>query len=325
MNRPAIPRRLLVFAAFLLSGVAPAPADNGWEGHILSLTWENDAISDTDRHYTHGARVAYLSRDNALPRWARWLADHVPAVGMKKQADKLGLEAGQEIYTPEDLQNTALIPNDRPYAGWLYTSLSLQRRGQTTHAWPVMETLRLDLGIIGPEALAEEAQRVLHGDEPTGWHHQLGLEPGFGLRYDRRYLFARRNAGPGWGAHFIPRVAASAGNVHTFLGAGSLVRFGYNVPNEFHVPRGPTPLRFGVYFFGGVEGRVVGRNIFLDGNTFRSSHSVEKKLLVADFTAGCTVVLKRVELTAAYVFRTREFHGQRESDAFGSATVAVKF
>jgi len=40
---------------------------------------------------------------------------------------------------------------------------------------------------------------------------------------------------------------------------------------------------FGWYVFLGTQGRAVGHNIFLDGNSVRESASVEKKPLVADF------------------------------------------
>ena len=43
---------------------------------------------------------------------------------------------------------------------------------------------------------------------------------------------------------------------------------------------------FGWYLFGGVEGRAVAHNLFLDGNTFAKSLSVQKKTFVADFQGG---------------------------------------
>jgi hypothetical protein len=188
-----------------------------------------------------------------------------------------------------------------------------------------METFRLDVGVIGPESLAEETQKIWHGVDPQGWDHQLRTEPGVVLRYDRRYLFSGQAGESGWGYHFIPDLGGSVGNVATLLSAGSTLRFGYKVPNEFEAPHGPTPFQFGAYAFAGVEGRFVVRNVFLDGNTFRSSHSVDKKPLVADAKIGITLVLKMVELTASHVFRTREFNHQQSSDSFGSATLTFKF
>ena len=117
----------------LLSGLASGPvAAGGVEGERVSLLWENDAVVRTDRHYTQGARVSYLSRDNTLPDWLSSVSRGLPAFGMKVGAQKYGLGAGQEIYTPKNLGSAVLVADDRPYAGWLYGRLTLERRG----TWP---------------------------------------------------------------------------------------------------------------------------------------------------------------------------------------------
>src|SRR5256885_11611569 len=57
-----------LFRSLLLAVAVSGVADNGWEGQILSFTEENDAPAHTDRWYTQGGRITYLSRDNALPQ-----------------------------------------------------------------------------------------------------------------------------------------------------------------------------------------------------------------------------------------------------------------
>jgi len=300
-------------------------ADNGWEDHILSLTWDNDATYGTDRHYTQGVRLSYFSRDDALPKWLRRLSDWLPAIGLDVQARKFGVALGQEIYTPADLQISTPITTDRPYAGWLYTRLSLQRRGEVSPAWLAKEELSLDLGIIGPESGAREDQYIAHFEKPQGWRNQLKTEPAFDLRYDRRYLYRLRDSAEQWGVDVIPSFTGVGGTVATFLELGTTLRFGYRIPNEFEAAKQPTPLGYGAYLFTGAEGRYVIRNIFLDGNTFTSSQHVEKKPFVADIRVGVTFVLKRVELTAAQTLRTREFDGQKCYDSFGTAMATFKF
>src|SRR4051812_40172793 len=131
-----------------------AQGNDGWEGRIFSLKWENDAVDGTDKHYTQGARLEYFSSDNSLPNWLEAFSDVLPAIGYDMQAQKFGLGVAQEIYTPEDLTNSVLVLNDRPYAGWLYGRALLQRRGPGPMGTMARETLRLDLGVIGPESLA---------------------------------------------------------------------------------------------------------------------------------------------------------------------------
>jgi lipid A 3-O-deacylase len=80
----------------------------------------------------------------------------------------------------------------------------------------------------------------------------------------------------------------------------------------------------GYYFFAGTQGRVVGRNIFLGGNSFRTSPSVSKKNLVGDAQAGFSVLWsKSLRLDISVALCTEEFHGQRTSD--DSCTAALSF
>ena len=65
--------------------------------------------------------------------------------------------------------------------------------------------------------------------------------------------------------------------------------------------------------------------VFLDGNTFRSSPSIDKRTLVAEARYGAVLVLNRVELALTYVFRTPEFVGQTKDDAYGSLMLKIKY
>jgi hypothetical protein len=74
-----------------------------------------------------------------------------------------------------------------------------------------------------------------------------------------------------------------------------------------------------------VEGRAVAHNIFLDGNTFGSSASVDRRVLVADVSVGASVNYGNTKLTYALVYRTKEFYGQDEGQLFGSVSVNFAF
>lgn len=311
---------LLTLTCLLLPS---AMADNAWEGQSLSFGVENDALTGDDRHYTAGTSIRYLSQDDAIFDWTRSLSRLLPPLGFEIEAEKWSMEVGQQIYTPEDLQASDVMPDDRPYAGWLYARAALQRRGSSFGSSLAMDWIGLDLGVVGPESLAEYTQEMFHGNDPEGWGNQLETELAVNLRYLRRQLFERRFAG--WRLHFIPFLDASAGNVDTHLGAGAQLRFGYNVPNEFEVPRHPTQPGWGAYVFSGVEGRWVIRNLFLDGNSFRSSHSVEKEPLVGSLSFGVGLVFKRLEVLLAHTFLSQEFETQDTRDSFSSATVIFKF
>ena len=70
----------------------------------------------------------------------------------------------------------------------------------------------------------------------------------------------------------------------------------------------------------------VGRNIFLDGNSFRTSPSVSKKNLVGDVQAGFSVLWsKSLRLDVTVALRTEEFHGQRTPDDICTAALTFSW
>lgn len=310
--------------ALWLSGAASfLQAEDGWEGHVLTLNFDNDLTARLDRHYTSGVRLSYLSADDWGPGWLARLGEALPSWGFESAAQKWGLEIGQHIYTPEDLHRPDLQVHDRPYAGWLYVSPALQRRGPAHGRLLLMETVRLDLGLTGPPSLAEQAQDWAHRTDPSGWSHQLKTELAFALRYQRRYRVAWRAPGQGWGVDLLPQTFVNLGTLEVSAGAGATVRAGYQIPNEF--APGLSRRRWGAYVFAGLNGRWVGHNLFLDGNTFRSSHRVDRQPACGQFQAGLALVLKSVELAAAHTYLSPEFEGQPEWDQFSSIFLTVKF
>ena len=204
-----------------------------------------------------------------------------------------------------------------------------------TNRAPRSKNFEINLGIIGRESYAEEAQTEIHRARgfplPNGWDNQLKTEPGLALRYSRLWLF--RAANEGKAADLIPHYGASLGNVATYANAGITLRAGYNIPEDFGaqtidttpVETGTRHPKWGLYFFGGCDGRAIAYNAFLDGNLFHKSHHVDKNFLVADVRYGAAIILKKLELNYSYVFRSKEFHKQQDTDAFGSLTLKYKF
>ena len=73
-----------------------------------------------------------------------------------------------------------------------------------------------------------------------------------------------------------------------------------------------------------MEGRYVAHSIFLDGNTFRDSHSVDREPLVGDLQAGLVLTWKDVRLSFTNIFRTDEFEGQSSPTEFGSISLSLR-
>jgi lipid A 3-O-deacylase len=84
-------------------------------------------------------------------------------------------------------------------------------------------------------------------------------------------------------------------------------------------------MRFGFYMLTSLNGMAVAWNIFLKGNTFTESHSVDKKPFVAEFTSGLSIAVSRINLSFANIYQTKEFEGQRDNQKYGSITCYFSF
>lgn len=307
------------------------------DARTFEVVQDNDWFGGTDRWDTNNLRLTYLSapledepETGGGIRWASLPFGETPGFFQAWSAS-----VGQALFTPESKSTRTLIEDDRPYAGWLYVALGLQK--QSTRQ---LDALELTMGVVGPWALGEEAQNFVHSNDLQGWDNQLENEPGFILSW-RRFLRAAPWPGAGWGHDLIPSFGFAAGNVYSYLNAGLELRAGYNLPSDFGssmaweagrvsiAPSSPDDPRFnghwGVHGFLGVNGRYVARNIFLDGNTWRDSHSVDREEWVADLSAGFAFIFKRVKLTYTHALRTREFEEQDEVQTYGSVNFAVTF
>jgi lipid A 3-O-deacylase len=308
--------------------------------NTYSVQWENDRIANTDRHYTNGFRLSWVSgaRDSD-PMWVKDVLEALYPFASLRQG-RVGAAFGQSIFTPENTATSGLITDDRPYAGWLYGAISVhaETNRAPASATDTLDTVELNLGVVGPWALGRQVQNGVHDlinvGRSNGWGHQLDNEPGVMLIGERRWRPAPWKLF-GLEAGAIPHIGGSVGNVMTFASAGAILRVGQNLGVDYGPPLIRPSLsglaavekRSGLawYVFAGVQGRGVVHDIFLDGNTFSSSHSVEKKRLLGDAQVGLAVIYKGVRLAMAQIFRTREFDGQRQADRFGAISLSANF
>lgn len=80
-----------------------------------------------------------------------------------------------------------------------------------------------------------------------------------------------------------------------------------------------------MHLFASFDGRAVARDIFLDGNTFQDSHSVDKKYLVGDVSLGLGLIHRRWKFSLARVWRSKEYDGQQEPHKFGSVSLSYSY
>ncbi len=337
--------RITAFAVMLLWSGAGAAADVETAQNLM-FYFENDTFAGTDKNYTNAVKLSWVSEDvREYEEIKGPLLKRSPVINrmLRKKGYlwNVGLSMGQNIYTPENTETDELVADERPYAGLLYIALAVHRKNVR-----LLDTLELTLGVVGPLSLAEDAQRFVHDvigiDSPDGWDHQLENEPGLALTWQRSWRMLTGGEPGGWSIDLIPHIGATAGNIQTYVNGGFGFRFGYNIPKDFGTslarpagnvsaaadeddPRFSRTSEFSLYGFLRAEGRAVAWNVFLDGNTWRDSHSVDKKPFVADASAGVALVYKSVKLAYAHVYRTREYDRQDEGQIFGSVSLTITY
>lgn len=311
-------------AAALAAGPAAAAERDG----TLSLVWENDLFAQKDQHYTNGLQALWVP-DAAPPAWLLRVARLLPAGAGEVRH---GYALGHSMFTANDISLVEPPPGEPLYAGWLYGSAGVS-------AWSGRQAdqLTLTLGVVGPAALAEQGQKFVHkitdSKDPRGWDTQLENEPGLVITYQRSWRGYAVALPSGNRLDFTPHVGGALGNVYTYANAGFTLRYGRQLPRDegpLRVQPGPPGAGlyaagddFGWYLFAGVDGRAVARNLFLDGNTFEDSRSVDKEAFVADLQIGTAFTWRGARLSYAQVLRTREYDHQRDPTDFGALTLSL--
>jgi len=310
--------------------VEPAPPH---KAGTLSFVLENDLFVNADRHYTSGVHLSWLAAPGAEPEWIGDAFRTLPIFSDTKDL-RVELALGQSMYTPRDISLINPPDRDRPYAGWLYATA-----GVISETKSHLDQLQFGLGIVGPASFAEQSQKTVHeiigSRDPKGWDSQLKTEPTVQFTYQRSWRYVAAPDFFGLKLDATPHAGAALGNAFTYANAGMMLRLGHNTPKDYGPPRVQPSLPgsgyfepvgdFGFYFFAGVDGRAVGRNMFLDGNLFADSRSVDKRPLVGDLQAGLAVIWRGARFAYTHVMRSQEFDGQEQPDRFGAFSVSLRF
>ncbi len=302
------------------------------EKGIFNVVIENDIFAGSDSDYTNGIRFSWLSSEEAMPAWIQSVAQALPIAGTGHK--RISIAAGQSMFAPEDLSRSDQVVGDQPYAGWLYGSV-----GMVSDTGKTLDNVMLTIGVVGPLSFAEQSQKFVHhavdSQHPNGWDNQLKNEPGIVLTYERKWRNIYEISPFGLSADVTPHIGANLGNINTDASAGATLRLGYDLPADYGPPRIRPSLpgsdffvptdALGGYLFTTIGERAVARNIFLDGNTFRDSASVDKKNFVHSLQVGAAVTYGETRLSYTQVFMSKEYDTQKQPSVFGALTLSHRF
>lgn len=323
------------------SFLAQAGEQSGVSWDTVTLTWDNDLFtySNTDRHYTNGIHVRLESKpltafdESSAPGLFVPMIEALPISSGTFQQRTVAYSAGQKMFTPDDITLASPRPDDMPYAGLLYASADFSA-STSNYA----DLFRLTLGLVGPGSLAKQTQKAAHKlvgvDDPKGWSHQLGNEIVFSALYERRHLLASGN----WGGHasfdLVGIGRGEIGTLNTGAEAGLAIVFsetGMNghrklqsdVAGNGYLSR--SDLKQGWFGYLGTTGRVTLRNVFLDGNTYRDSPSVDKKPINGSVFLGFGFAAAGWIVSAGWSLESKRFDTQEKGMRYGSLSLTYRY
>ncbi|MCR9190000.1 lipid A deacylase LpxR family protein [Marinobacter adhaerens] len=207
---------------------------------IFNIAWDNDLFTGSDRGYTNGVGLSYLTSsaetsDTGSARLAVAARDHLsflPGIGSNSRDHALSFSLRQLMVTPEDLSRTEPQFNDIPYAGYLSV-------GATLWSWDAdrITGFGAQIGVVGPESGAKASQKLVHkitgSEPPKGWDNQLGTDVVGGLTAEHGRKLWQFGQPDDLEQQFSAVGSGILSSFQTSASAGAVWRIGRNLSDNF--------------------------------------------------------------------------------------------
>lgn len=297
-------------------------ADN-WQIKNINFHTENDADIRTDEAYSYGSDIGILY--------------YIDDLNTSKKDNYISFSYVQQIYTPNDINNTQLIKNDRPYAGYTYFQVGFHQSHNNN-----LKSFLFQLGIVGKSSKMKGVQKFVHGligsPTPNGWEHQLLDEITVQFNYSHQ-KYEKIETVFDYDAVLITNNGFDFGNVSTKVYSSYLYRYGFNLPKNYSIlpiynsnyskiPLNSTQTyskKWGFCLNLGTRVNIVIKNIFTDGNSFKDSHDVHKNMLVLDVIYGFSLTYDKYSLDYIRTHTTKEYKTQDDIYSYGSLLFSYNF
>jgi len=266
-----------------------------------AVTMDNDLFVGNDSGYTSGIYFSYFEGSDGADFEPAWLTR---LLQWKHDNDSLIYHYnvttfGQVMVTPSDI--TIEIPqnDDVPYSGLLF----IQQSNIKVFS-DYSDKVSALIGVLGPYSKAEQSQKIVHelidSDIPQGWDYQLKDELVFQVsrgRVWRGWYSSDNNTDILFGAD------AKLGTLESSLTAGMMIRYGINIEKTYSTAmlsndRSSNPINIdsGWYVYASISAAYIANIIYLDGNTFKDSPSVDYDPLQADLHVGLAYAWKNFSI-----------------------------
>lgn len=328
-------RQRIFFLAFTLFLLQPMTvcAEIDW----ISFTLDNDLFVGNDNGYTNGFYVSFFDvgeTDDKIPSNGYLVSPLMWS--MPKKEVKGAVNAymvGQTMSTPSDIRIVVPDAIELPYSALLALTNSYVTV-KTTYA----DRSSTTLGVVGPAAFGEEAQKNVHevigSDEPQGWDTQLKNEFVFQFSRARTWRLWVNNSDS---FDLLTNTELRVGTIQSSIDTNMTIRLGSDLISSyattlFNSSRtiNPNAVNNGWYIYTGINCGYIFNQIFTDGNTYRNSRSIDYQKEYIGVTAGLSYSWESLSLAFAINDTNIIQGGSREKvlenlTRFGTLSLAYKF
>ncbi len=326
---------LLVFAA---TDTTWAQSDSTRQNPTWRFEIANDVMFDSDNQFTNGfsfQKHSTTSADIDDLQGARAFGKGL-ARRLLPQRDGLvyrkGLRIGQNMATPELIEDPDIILDDVPYHGLLAAESSWIAFNDDEYTG-----FGLTLGIVGEYSFAEDVQKAVHSlidaTDPEGWDNQLDNEPVINVYYSKKKKFVNNDT-----FDLALSFDAALGNYHSGINAGAEMRIGRK-PGGFTVLADPLGRSMA---YDATLGRQDGRseayfsliarawawgvfmplegNILVSGNEWTDNNTIDPENVVGQAIAGFHFVWQRFGVHMTWTFQTDTVKEESIGGGFSDST-----
>lgn len=187
---------------------------NRQNGHWLRFGLANDVVFQTDKYYTNGINLEYISENN------------FSLLHFLHNSESVSFNAvtlRQDIFTPQKMNGGEYTGLDRPFASYLLLG---SRKTSLNYDKKFLFTSQFEVGVLGKNAGGDLVQNGVHAALPTssivhGWENQVksDLALNYGIEIEKGFV---NHSWFGLSGH----INGKLGLPYTYAGAGLTLRAG---------------------------------------------------------------------------------------------------
>ncbi len=284
---------------------------------------DNDAylFYGQDRYYTNGL---FLNFRHAIDQ--QKLNNHLEKITYE-------ISIGQKIYNPISGYRPKIETQDRPFAGYLYAGASVNLFYKKESSLK----FGLELGTIGPDALGEDAQKLLHKlvgfYEIKGWEYQIKNEKAINLSTQFTKLLGRSSI---YKSDFSLESYANVGTTFSGAGIGMLFRsgnfnqlFNSSYTNSLISNNSKTEklVKNELFFYAKPQLNYIAYDATIQGSMFnnKSPLTFNIKPLVFVQQIGFNYSSPRYTFDFSLYFKSKEVKSKAKAHQYGSISMFYRF